>query len=526
MKITGAHIIGLETIETPSKFQSHNPVTDTKNSVQISEGTNEMVEKAIAKAHEAFKKYKNISRQKRAAFLRKIADHLKENTSLIVQTAMKESGLPEARLKGELGRTAGYFVFYADYIERGLHLDSRIDTAIPDRQPFPKPDIRSINQPLGVVGIFGASNFPLAFSVGGGDTASALASGCTVVAKGHEGHPMTSELVARCIQKSCKECSIPDGVHSMIQGTDYQISYTLVEHPLVQAIGFTGSVYVGRLLFDKAVARPTPIPFYGELGSINPVVFCPNILEEKHLDLASGLLNSLTLGAGQFCTNPGLVFAIKGNALDSFIEFLKNKGSESSEQVMLMPRIAATYHKAIDTFEKNAGVELLHKDETKTPNSCSFNLFKTSGKSFIENENLQTEIFGPSTLVVACENAKELKTALSKIHGQLTGTIWMHENDKNVADDLLEIFSQKVGRIVFNGYPTGVEVTHAMVHGGPYPASTDSKTTSVGTLAIGRFMRPVSYQQTPQDLLPTDLKNENPDKLNRLVNGVMTNESL
>ena len=526
MTLTGEQIIGFSTVANDTTFQSINPATDAQNTPAVSVGTVATMNKAIEQAHSAFATYKDTTRAERAKFLRTIAEKLQGNSANIIPTAMMESGLPEARITGELGRTCGQFTAFADYVENGQHLDARIDTAMPDREPLPKPDLRSINRPLGVVGVFGASNFPLAFSAGGGDTASALAAGCTVVVRGHNGHPLTSEWVARSIADAAKTCNMPDGVFSLIQGNTYDISYALVEHPLVKAVGFTGSTNVGRILFDKATSRPEPIPFYGELGSINPVVLCPNVLAEKPQDLATALTGSVTMGAGQFCTNPGLVIAIASDALDTFTKTLAESGQSAPEQVMLMPKIAKAYKAGIANLADKAGKQPLCQDDATGTNTCRFNLFTATGAEFIANAELQNEIFGPSTLVVACADANELKSVLATVHGQLTGTIWMNDADTDTAKDVINILSQKVGRVLFNGFPTGVEVTHAMVHGGPYPASTESRTTSVGTMAIYRFMRPVSYQQTPQALLPTELQNANPDKILRLVNGKSTTDAV
>ncbi len=526
MTLTGKHIIGNKTVAGSATFQSVNPATNESNTPAVAEGTTELVNQAVTLAHSAFVVYQNISRAKRVIFLRTIVKKLQENSTNIIPTAMLETGLPEARITGELGRAMGQFTAFADYVEKGLHLDARIDTAQPDRTPLPKPDLRSINQPLGVVGVFGSSNFPLAFSTAGGDTASALASGCPVVVRGHNGHPLTSEWTARSIQDAAKECSMPDGVFSLIQGTNYDVSYALVEHPLVKAVGFTGSTYVGRILFDKATSRPEPIPFYGELGSINPVVLCPNILSEKPKELAKAFVGSLTMGAGQFCTNPGLVISLSGDALNTFVETAVATGAESSEQVMLMPKIAKAYKSGIENLIAKTGDTPVQGDTASGVNTCRFNLFKTTGAKFIVNDDYQTEIFGPSGLIVECRDLVEFETVLHKLQGQLTGTIWMNDADTDTAERVINILNQKVGRILFNGFPTGVEVTHAMVHGGPYPSSTDSRTTSVGSMAIYRFMRPVSYQSTPQRLLPAELQNANPNKIMRLVDGVNTTNAV
>ncbi len=524
--MTSEHIIGFASVSSTDTFHSMNPATNKPLTTAVSNASTDTMESAIVHAHKAYQVYKHTSIHQRAEFLRTIAAELGERKEDIVTMGMQESALPEARLQGELARTMGQFTAFADYIDKGYHLDARIETAIADRSPLPKPDIRSLNQPLGVVGVFGASNFPLAFSTAGGDTASALAAGCTVVVRGHNGHPLTSAIVARAVQAACKKCNMPDGTFNLVQGDTYDISYTLVEHPLVQAVGFTGSTHVGRILFDKAAARPTPIPFYGELGSINPVVLSPSALATQGADIATALAASVTMGCGQFCTNPGLVIGLAGESLEAFVHTLKAAGADGAEQTMLMPKIATAYHKRCAEMAQHPAVDTVHADTAEAVNAGAFTLFKTTGADFIADPVLQQEIFGPATLVVACADTNALLSVLEALHGQLTATIWMDDNDTEFAHKALNIVSEKVGRVLFNGFPTGVEVTNSMVHGGPYPASTQSRTTSVGSMAIYRFLRPVCYQQTPQSLLPEVLKNENPHGYTRMINGVLTTDSI
>ncbi len=526
MTLTGEHIIGFNNISSADTFYSLNPTTNCPMDIAVGNASVATMEHAVEHAHQAYQTYKNTDIKTRAAFLRTVASELQAVGDDIVSIATQETGLPDARIQGELGRTVGQFTAFADYIERGLHLDARIETAQPDRSPLPKPDIRSVNQPMGVVGVFGASNFPLAFSAAGGDTASALASGCTVVVRGHNGHPLTSEVVARALQSACKKCHMPDGTFSLVQGIRYDISYALVEHPLVQAVGFTGSTFVGRILFDKASSRPTPIPFYGELGSINPVVLSPSALKNKGAHIATGFAGSVTLGCGQFCTNPGLGIGLAGDDLNAFVDTLKSAGANTPEQTMLMPKIAKAYHKGLDTMQQHSEVTTVHADTASGTNTGAFNLFQVSGADFVKNGDLQNEIFGPTTMIVACADMTELRAVLNSLHGQLTGTIWMDDSDTDFADGVLGILTQKVGRVLFNGFPTGVEVTHSMVHGGPYPASTNVRTTSVGSMAIYRFLRPISYQQTPQSLLPEVLKDQNPHAYTRMINGVLTTDAV
>ena len=427
--------------------------------------------------------------------------------------------MPEVRLTGELGRTTGQLRFFADWIEAGHCFDARIDKALPERKPAPRPDIRSILRPIGPVAVFGASNFPLAFSTTGGDTASALAAGCPVVVKGHPSHPGTAELVARAVLAAIHACGMPAGVFSLIQGAGHASGAALVAHPLIQAVGFTGSLKGGRALFDIAVTRAQPIPFYGELGSINPVFALPGALAGRAAEHGAAWAQSLTLGVGQFCTNPGVVVALDGADLDTFLAAADEVLAKVPAQPMLNAGIAGAYRRAVETRER--GGEASRRDQAGGPagDGCHVApaVFETSASAFLAGSDLHEEVFGPAALVVRCRDEGERAAVAAALEGQLTATLLMEDADTRIARALLPVLERKAGRLLVNGYSTGVEVCHAMMHGGPYPASTDTRSTSVGSRAILRFLRPVAYQNMPAPLLPEGLGDA--DRGPRLVDG-------
>jgi NADP-dependent aldehyde dehydrogenase len=405
----------------------------------------------------------------------------------------------------ERGRTTGQLRLFADHIEAGAHLDLRHDPALPDRQPLPRPDLRVMQKPVGPVAVFGASNFPLAFSVAGGDTASAFAAGCPVVVKGHEAHPATSEIVAEAIRAAIGAQGIDPGVFSLIHGGSRETGRALVEHPLIRAVGFTGSLQAGRALFDLCAARPEPIPFYGELGSVNPMFLLPAALAARGPEIARGWAGSLTMGAGQFCTNPGIAVAIRGKAADAFAEAAAAALSETGPQVMLTDGIAEAYRAGRDRVVGKTGVQELLTSVCDL-RKVSPNLYRTTGAAWLADEALGEEVFGPLGLIVAVEDEAEMVSVAKSLKGQLTCTLHLDETDTALAQRLLPILERKAGRVLANGFPTGVEVGDAMVHGGPYPASTNFGHTSVGTLAIRRWLRPVCYQSMPEALLPLELR--------------------
>ena len=499
----GKHLIDGAWVGSDKSFKSA-PVSGAVH--EISNGGTQEVGLAVEAAEEAFWTYGYTSRADRAGFLNLIADEIEARASDITEIAMRESGLPEARLQGERGRTTGQLRLFAQHIGSTEYLNIRHDEAMPDRQPLPRPDIQMVQRPIGPVAVFGASNFPLAFSTAGGDTASALAAGCPVVVKGHQAHPGTGEIIAEAIKSAIEKSGMPKGVFNLVQGNSLELGAALVQHPLINAVGFTGSLGGGRALFDLCAQRDRPIPFFGELGSVNPMFLLPEALATRVEEIASGWTGSLTMGAGQFCTNPGVVIAIEGDDASAFINAASNALSDVDSQIMLTDGIANAYRAGCDRIGAAARVEhsLLTKcdERTATPN-----LFVTTGEEWLSNPELGHEVFGPLGLIVKVKDAAEMKAVAKSLDGQLTCSLIMDESDTAIAQDLMPILERKAGRLLVNGYPTGVEVCEAMVHGGPYPASTNFGATSVGTMAIRRFLRPVCYQNMPSALLPEDLQN-------------------
>jgi NADP-dependent aldehyde dehydrogenase len=478
------------------------------------------VEAACAAAESAFETYRNTGREERAAFLDRIGDEIVAIGDILIETAMRESGLPRARLEGERGRTVGQLKMFADVVRRGEWLGVRIDPALPDRQPLPRPDLRLRMIPLGPVAVFGASNFPLAFSTAGGDTAAALAAGCPVVVKGHPAHPATGALVADAIRRAVAASGLPEGVFQHLVGPGNDLGSALVQDPRITAVGFTGSRGGGLALLKLAQARPVPIPVYAEMSSINPVVLLPHALKARGAALGTAFVGSLTMGAGQFCTNPGLVLAIEGEGLDSFVSAAGDALTASVAATMLTQGIHAAYDKGVAALAGHDDVETVALGQAGDGVACGqAAFFATTADSFLNDEVLGHEVFGASSLLVRCRDEAEISKVLTKAEGQLTATLHMDAADEPMAARLLPILERKAGRILANGWPTGVEVTHAMVHGGPYPATSDGRTTSVGSLAIDRFLRPVSYQNLAQSVLPSDLRDDNLGELPRLVDG-------
>ncbi|CTQ54882.1 NADP-dependent fatty aldehyde dehydrogenase [Roseibium album] len=497
----GKHLIAGQWIATKTTFQSE-PAHGLAHDYSV--GTPELVDQACRAAEEAFWTYGYSSREDRAKFLNAIADEIEARAEAITQVGSEETGLPEARLQGERGRTMGQLRLFAEHILKGDYLDRRHDAALPDRQPLPRPDIRLMQRPVGPVAVFGASNFPLAFSVAGGDTASALAAGCPVVVKGHSAHPGTGEIVAEAIDAAIKSCGVHPGVFSLIQGGRRDVGQSLVQHPLINAVGFTGSLAGGRALFDLCAQRSEPIPFFGELGSVNPMFFLPVAMATRGAQIAEGWAASLTMGAGQFCTNPGVSVIIDGPGTEAFMEAATKALALIGAQTMLTDGIAGAYRSGRERIKSTAGVQELLTSSCDMRNATPY-LFSTTGKRWLENEALGEEVFGPLGLIVHVENKEEMLSVARSLTGQLTTTIHMDDADASFAQALLPILERKAGRLLANGFPTGVEVCDSMVHGGPYPASTNFGATSVGTMAIRRFLRPVSYQNIPHNVLPQDL---------------------
>ncbi|MDH4745428.1 aldehyde dehydrogenase (NADP(+)) [Sphingomonas sp. CBMAI 2297] len=468
--------------------------------------TREDVEAAAAAAEAAFPAYANLPREQRAAFLEAIADEIDALGETLTERAMQESGLPHARLTGERGRTSGQLRLFARELRLGEYLRARIDHAIPDRQPAPKPDLRLRMIPLGPVVVFGASNFPLAFSVAGGDTASALAAGCPVIVKGHSAHPGTSELVAGAIARAVEKTGMPAGTFSLINGAGNEVGAALVSDPRVKAVGFTGSRGGGTALMKIAANRPVPIPVYAEMSSINPVFLLPHALEARAEALGKGYIASLTMGAGQFCTNPGLVLALESPALDRFLAAATEAVSGVAAQTMLTPGILKAYENGVARWAAAPGLTRVAQGQEGSASCGRAALFTMTGADFIADPSHAEEVFGAASLLVRCADLDEMLGVVSLLEGQLTATLHLEDADTETAARLLPILERLAGRILANGWPTGVEVTDAQVHGGPFPSTADGRSTSVGTLAIDRFLRPVAYQDLPAALLPAELR--------------------
>lgn len=459
------------------------------------------VDAAVQEAEQAFWEYGYTSRDVRAEFLNAIADEIEARAEAITDIGSQETGLPKARLDGERGRTTGQLRLFASHILKGDYLDRRHDAALPDRQPLPRPDLKVVQRPIGPVAVFGASNFPLAFSTAGGDTAAALAAGCPVVVKGHSAHPGTGEIIAEAILAAVKKCGLHPGVFSMIQGGNRQVGSALVQHPLIKAVGFTGSLAGGRALFDLCAARPEPIPFFGELGSVNPMFVLENALTTRGEAIGQGWAASLSMGAGQFCTNPGVAIVQKGEAAERFAASTRQALGNVAAQTMLTDGIAAAYRDGQQRVAETEDVRELLSSKCDRRDATPF-LYQTTGKNWLANETLAEEVFGPLGIIVVAENEAEMRDIAMSLQGQLTCTLHMDDADLSAAHGLMPILERKAGRVLANGFPTGVEVSDTMVHGGPYPASTNFGATSVGTLSIRRFLRPVCFQNLHAELVP------------------------
>ena len=522
MNLTGQNFIGNEkSAKGKLTFNAVNPATTKEIEPLFYEATLDEVNLAVNKADEAFKVYRKKSGKEKAEFLEAIAEEILALGDELILRCVTETGLPEARITGERIRTTNQLKLFAGLIREGSWLDARIDLAQPERQPIPKPDIRSVQIALGSVGIFGASNFPLAFSVAGGDTASALAAGCTVVVKAHPAHPGVCELIGNAIINAVKKTGMPEGTFNMVHGRSVDVGMAIVKHPLIKAIGFTGSFRGGKALFDAASQRQEPIPVYAEMGSTNPVFILPGALKDKKEEIAKGLTASVILGVGQFCTNPGLVFFENSKESDGFKETAAQNFKSVVSGVMLTSAIQKAYESGSEKLSAKNGIEILAKGITQGEGFQGIPfIFQTTSENFLESKELEEEVFGPSTLTVTADEKSELLKIAENLSGHLTITLWANEDDLKNYKDLIDIIERKAGRLIVNGFPTGVEVCHSMIHGGPYPATTDSHFTSVGTTAIKRFTRPVCYQNFPDSVLPDELKNSNPLNIWRLVEGV------
>lgn len=481
----------------------------------------EDLERAVQRAASAFELYGALSGKQRQKLLERIASNLESNSEVIIQRAHAETALSKARLQGEMARTCYQLRFLGHLAGEGSWVDARIDHGDPHRKPLPKPDLRSMLRPLGPVAVFGASNFPLAFSVAGGDTASALAAGNTVVFKVHPAHPGTSDLVGRAIYKAIEDLSLPEGTFTLLFDDGIELGAALVKHPLIKAVGFTGSRHAGRALMDLAASRPNPIPVFAEMGSVNPVFVLPGAMRERGPAIAEGLHASFTLGVGQFCTNPGLVIVPTGPGMDEFKNKLVELVSATPAGTMLTRTIWQNFNAGIEAFKSVHGVVELARGRTEQgPNRASAVLLATDAEHFLRDPSLGKEVFGPSTLLVFCADMGEMVRVAESVECQLTATVHASQRDWSEASELIRILERKVGRLIANGFPTGVEVCNAMVHGGPYPACSDARSTSVGGRAIHRFARLVCYQDWPEQALPDELKDTNPLGLWRIVDGL------
>ncbi|MFT4603333.1 MAG: alpha-ketoglutaric semialdehyde dehydrogenase [Rhodothermales bacterium] len=533
--LTGANLIaGNESAEGRGQIAGVNPVDGSTLAPFFHEATEAEISQAVKQATAAFVANKSRSAEDWAMLLETIADEIEALGDTLINRVMAETGLPEGRVRGERGRTMGQLRLFASVTREGSWVDARIETALPDRAPIPRPDIRSMLRSIGPVAVFGASNFPLAFSVAGGDTASALAAGCPVVCKAHPAHPGTSELVGRAIGAAVAGQGFHPGTFSLVHGAGAPVGLKLVQEPGIAAVGFTGSLTAGRAIFDAAAARATPVPVFAEMGSTNPVFLMPAAIAKRGEAIAAGLAGSVTLGSGQFCTNPGLVFAVESPATESFAVSLAARIDALGSQTMLHKGIADGFSAGLGRAAQTAGVSTLAcgaeaatgdgvADAAAQAQPC---ILKTSGVTFAANPHLHEEVFGPASILVVCADADEMTALAANLDGSLTGTVHMEEGEIGDASDLVGCLEGVVGRVVVNGFPTGVEVSHAMHHGGPYPSTTAPSTTSVGTRAILRFARPVCYQDYPEQLLPAALTNGNPQGIVRMINGERTRETI
>jgi len=521
MSMTGEALInGVGERGRGAAFQAWNPGLQAHSDTDFHTVDSEQIDRACRLAADAFDTFRATTSEQRARFLDAIAEQILAIGDSLIERAMAESGLPRARLEGERGRTVGQLKLFADLLREGSWQDLRIDSALPERAPLPRPEMRMRLIGVGPVAVFGASNFPLAFSVAGGDTASSLAAGCPVVLKAHPSHPGTSELVARAVVKAVAACGLPAGVFALLTGTGNALGQALVAHPAIQAVGFTGSRAGGLALMQIAAARPQPIPVYAEMSSINPLFLLPHALASRAEQIGAGFAGSLVMGVGQFCTNPGLVLALEGEGLDRFAASATAALRAAPAATMLGAGIAASYRSGVQALAGHGAVSTLAQNEHEEGKGAAA-LFRTSGAAFLAEHALHAEVFGPASLIVVCRDMAELRAVADILEGQLTATLQIDEGDYPDAAALLPVLERKVGRILVNGFPTGVEVSTAMVHGGPFPATSDGRSTSVGTGAITRFLRPVCYQNMPQALLPVVLRDDNIKSAWRRVDGVL-----
>ncbi|HTT67413.1 MAG TPA: aldehyde dehydrogenase (NADP(+)) [Gemmatimonadales bacterium] len=527
MNLTGENLVGDEPVKgSGTTFRAVNPATGAELEPPFREADDAIVDRALRGTEAVSLPYAGTPPAVRAGLLRGIADEIQDLGQELLDRAHEETALPPARLESERTRTTSQLRLFASLLDEGSWVEARIDPGDPARTPVPKPDIRRMLIPLGPVAVFAASNFPLAFSVAGGDTAAALAAGCPVVCKAHPAHPGTSELVARAIGRAARGAGLEPHIFSLVHGWSPDVGLALARHPLTRAVAFTGSFGAGRALFDAAAARPVPIPVYAEMGSVNPVFLLPSALAERCDAIAEGLAQSITLGAGQFCTNPGVVVGVRGDGLDRLRRLLAERLGASPPGVMLYARLGEAYAAALERARARGALVLTAPAAPPAPARAGAALLGTYAARFAGDAEWQEEIFGPASLVVEARDAAELMRVAEALGGQLTAAIHGSPDELAAHAPLVEMLRRKAGRLIFNGFPTGVEVGHAMQHGGPYPASTDSRSTSVGTASIARFLRPVCYQDFPDAALPAALRNRNALGIWRRVDGELTQDDV
>ena len=526
--ITGKNYIGnLLSSMGHVTFKTFNPQTNTENNIVYTEASTIEIHKAVELAAQAFNTFKNISGAKKSEFLNEIANEIEALGDELIKVYCSETGLSEGRAIVERGRTVFQLRSFSKLVKEGSWVEATIDTADPNRNPIPKVDIRKMLVPIGPVVVFGASNFPLAYSTAGGDTAAALAAGCPVIVKSHPMHAGTGELVASAIMNAVSTTKMPNGVFSNLNSSGIEVGITLVKHPQVKAVGFTGSISGGRALYNLAAQRPEPIPVFAEMGSINPVIILPNAVKNKGNEWAKIYAKSITLGSGQFCTNPGLILGIKGDDLTNFIRTLAEEIVRIEPTCMLHPAIIRAYESNKIKIQEQQGLKTTATINKEVSANYGRQAITTvEGTTFLENTTLHQEVFGPFSMVVQCESVAQLEEIIANLEGQLTGTILTENDEIENFSTIVSTLQNRVGRIIFNGVSTGVEVCPSMVHGGPYPASTDSRFTAVGIHSIKRWVRPFSYQSWPNKLFPDELKNENPLKISRLVDGKQTKKTI
>ncbi len=526
--ITGKNYLGNVLSSTNAvTFKTFNPRTNLENEIVYSEASDIEIEKAVELASQAFKIFKSISGVKKSEFLNEIANEIEALGDDLLQVYCSESGLTKNRALNERSRTIFQLRTFADLVKEGSWVGATIESADLNRQPIPKVDLRKMLVPLGPVVVFGASNFPLAYSTAGGDTAAALAAGCPVIVKSHPMQTGTGELVASAIINAASTTGMPNGVFSNLNSRGIEVGIKLVKHPQVKAVGFTGSIGGGRALYDIASQRHEPIPVFAEMGSINPVVILPEAIKQKGNEWAKTYASSITLGSGQFCTNPGLLFGVKGDDLSNFVQVLSEEIVKIEPTCMLHPKIVGAYESGKAKIQDQPGVHTVGSfDKNIASNYGRQTIVTVEGANFLTNATLHQEVFGPFSMVVQCENSEQLEEIIVRLEGQLTGTVLAEKGELEKYKKVVSALQNRVGRIIFNGVPTGVEVCDAMVHGGPYPASTDSRFTAVGANSIMRWVRPFSFQSWPDASLPNELKNENSLEILRYVDGKQTKDKL